>query len=123
MKTIDEMVAVMTAARDGKPVQFKPAHSPLWQDTITPNWNWAASDYRIKPEPKRVPLVRDDINQHRDLFRRVGFPDAVGIATIIKTEAFYTCGYWFSFSEAMVLLEISRDAGKTWSGCWKEVAS
>lgn len=62
-RTIDEMVAVMIAARDGKKIQFLAIRDseghPItteWRDW-GPNpycWDWIRFDYRVKPEPRRI---------------------------------------------------------------------
>lgn len=56
MKTIDEMVAVMQAYKDGKEIESRP-HIPCseWHHAGKPGWDWSCIDYRVKPEPKYVP--------------------------------------------------------------------
>lgn len=51
--THDEMIAVITAHRDGKEIQVKrkdgvSTFGPLWPN---PLFDFAAYDYRVKPEP------------------------------------------------------------------------
>ena len=51
MQTIDNMVAVMTAAKEGKTIQSR-YHDDInagWVNTTSPLWNWAKFDYRVKP--------------------------------------------------------------------------
>jgi len=62
MKTIDEMLAVMQAAKEGKEIQKRYLYPSVsmtneWVDFHIPDWNWGIYDYRVKPvEPKRVRL-------------------------------------------------------------------
>ena len=53
MKTIDEMIAVMTAYKNGAKIES--AHTDCgpdeWEDTPKPFWNWFDCDYRIAPFP------------------------------------------------------------------------
>jgi hypothetical protein len=61
MKTLDEMIAVMQAAKEGKQIQSrpykcsccKPPKECTWRDDNNPAWNWRIHDYRVKPEPRR----------------------------------------------------------------------
>lgn len=56
---IDEQIEVQVGFKAGKSIQFR--HHPDrnyrdndWRDSITPDWNFHAREYRIKPEaPKR----------------------------------------------------------------------
>lgn len=54
MKTLEEMIEVMQAARDGKQIEFCPRsheHRGPWTPTSDPTWNWKTFDYRVAPEP------------------------------------------------------------------------
>lgn len=65
MQTLDDMIAVMQAAKDGKQIQCrqrKVSHcSPQeWIGYEPPYWNWVDFEYRVKPEPEyRVPRESD----------------------------------------------------------------
>ena len=124
MKTIDEMIAVMQAAKEGKQIEWKYLYSKCWNRTgLNIEWNWSCHDYRIKPEPKRVPLGLEDIDLHRDLFRKKGFETVyMGMAvhpTGLTLAYSHFVVYWQELFEAW---EISRDGGRTWQPCWKEEA-
>lgn len=59
MDDIDHMIAVMTAAKEGKAIQRRHCtHRDIdrfWKDVRSLHWNWATYDYRVKPaEPRRV---------------------------------------------------------------------
>ena len=73
MKTIQEKIAVMQAADDGKMIQFMDSNAQCWVNVEFPKdlcWNWEENDYRVKPKPKsQVPFGPTDVNLHRDLFR------------------------------------------------------
>lgn len=50
--TIDAMVAVMNAAKEGKEIQRRCAGDKGWNDASRPAWNWVDFEYRVKPEPR-----------------------------------------------------------------------
>ena len=47
--TNEGKVSVMQAFLEGKRVQSKPHDMDKWTFIVTPVWNWADFDYRIKP--------------------------------------------------------------------------
>ena len=47
MKEIDKMIKVMQAFADGEKIE---EYYGDWYDTLTPSWNWADFNYRIKPD-------------------------------------------------------------------------
>jgi hypothetical protein len=49
--TIDEMAAVLEAAKDRKQIQYRCFGTSEWVDTVEPVWNFADYEYRAKPEP------------------------------------------------------------------------
>lgn len=54
MMTIDEMIAVLTHAKNGGKVQGRNHYSTEWLDFeegCKPEWSFPACDYRAKPEP------------------------------------------------------------------------
>lgn len=55
MKTIDEMLEVMQAFKDGKEIECKSILQNEWLPAVGPLWNWCDCDYRVKSEPKYVP--------------------------------------------------------------------
>lgn len=62
MNTTKEKMEVMQAFLDGKTIQTIPRVSPTgteWRviavgEGLEPAWNWFASDYRVKPEPRVI---------------------------------------------------------------------
>lgn len=51
--TIDEMIAVLQAAKEGKAIQARLRNSPTDQwEVVSPSWNFAQCDFRIKPTPR-----------------------------------------------------------------------
>lgn len=55
MKTIEEMIEVMSAHKAGMVVQYRKPGSHWADCQLGPAWNWAEFDYRIKPrEPRRI---------------------------------------------------------------------
>jgi hypothetical protein len=51
--THDEMIAVITAHRDGKKVEFRRNGDDRWGVVDDPVWDFALGEYRIKPEPPK----------------------------------------------------------------------
>ena len=50
--TLDEMIAVLMAAKDGKVIQFRNVCG--WEDAEDVYWNFRVNEYRVKPEPEVV---------------------------------------------------------------------
>ena len=55
----ESKIAVMSAEVDGEAIQYRSNDNQVWQDIIgrSPHWNWADSDYRIKPEEKKPVMI------------------------------------------------------------------
>lgn len=60
MKTIDEMIAVMTAYKEGKKIEVYDCLKQIWIDAEHPCWDWDAEDYRVKAESKYRPYANAD---------------------------------------------------------------
>lgn len=60
MKTIEEMIAVMQAAKEGKKIEVYDSLKQIWIDAEHPCWDWDAEDYRVKPEPKYRPYANSE---------------------------------------------------------------
>lgn len=64
MNTLDEAIAVLQAMKEGKVIQYK-AGTNKWVDREP--WkakgmpNFARDEYRVKPEPKKVWVIRAEI--------------------------------------------------------------
>ena len=50
--THDEMIAVLTAAKEGKQIQIRGNHNPAarWVNTQQPLWDFSTFSYRVEPE-------------------------------------------------------------------------
>lgn len=60
MKTVTEIIAVMTAYKEGKKIQIWSDDMNDWLDWTVyddPKWDWSRYDFRIKPEPKYRPYA------------------------------------------------------------------
>lgn len=54
--TLDEMISVMEAFRDGKEIEQVYYSSPIgyhWDDCKDPKWNWDGNRYRVKKWQKK----------------------------------------------------------------------
>ena len=67
--TISEKIKVLQHAEKGGAVErrIKSSHKPKWEYVEAPIWDFSALDYRIKPEPKRIPLNQQDLIERRKL--------------------------------------------------------
>ena len=63
MKTVEQMIEVMTAFKQGKQVQWRWTNdsSDNWRDLSKSDWDWCRADYRIKPEPKLRPWKSEEV--------------------------------------------------------------
>jgi len=52
--TPTEMIEVIKAHENGKPIQLKHKDSNLWESCSIPLWNFVDCDYRVKPKEKFV---------------------------------------------------------------------
>jgi hypothetical protein len=58
--TIDEMISVLQAHKDGKTTQWKAKkYGGVWTDCHNPLFNFDTWDYRIKPEPRECWIVNE----------------------------------------------------------------
>ena len=126
MKTLDEMIAVMTAARDGKRIR-RFGRLNGGSEVLDPNdfvWDWVMWDYNIAPEPKRVPLGPEDVPPGSVVRANIG--DGRGwcaVGTVLQKTATVCTSIGFTtetWEQLMAHWDISRDGGKTWQPCWKE---
>ena len=69
MMTHDEMIAVITHHKNGGNVEYKDHGAETWIKLLTePLWNFARHDYRIKPEPRSLWVVRDEQGRDKEIF-------------------------------------------------------
>lgn len=53
-KSIESMIEVLQAYKDGKKIEFRTAMRPEWRECKdTPVFNFESVEYRIAPEPKK----------------------------------------------------------------------
>lgn len=63
--TLDQMIAVMVAAKEGKAIEWISRDNPsdTWSKVRQPqyyfSWRWQDFDYRIAPEPQVKPKPRE----------------------------------------------------------------
>jgi len=48
--TLDEQIAVMQAFNEGKEIEYAHRGVGKYLPCLEPLWNWAAFDYRVKPQ-------------------------------------------------------------------------
>lgn len=101
-----------------------------WVDSDA-NTSWCAESlgqfnrYRRKPAPKRVPLGSEDVPPGATI-RYCSWLGKGEVQWFYKDENAVsfrvTSDFTVTYKKLMESYEISRDGGKTWHGCWKEVA-
>lgn len=57
--TIDEMIAVLQAAKAGKQIQCQENGLTYWMDVDDPTWNFYRRSYRVKPEPREWEMYEE----------------------------------------------------------------
>ena len=55
--TLKEKIEVMQAFERGEEVQVDKGYYGCWALTKEPSWDWAKSDYRIKPKPRQIVVI------------------------------------------------------------------
>ena len=129
----EKMRAVMLAADEGKPIQFRNRNRVCdWLNTSKPTWDWVTCDYRVKPEPKRIPRTMADLPEGGALWVRqadcsVPHACAVVYAGTNGVQVAADCRLMMpknccsvAYAEDIPHFEISADR-KTWLPWWKEV--
>lgn len=58
--TNDEIIAVVTAHKNGKQIQYNRSPDNVWTDARDnqPGWNFFEFNYRVKPEPRELRIVQ-----------------------------------------------------------------
>jgi len=112
----------------GEPVEYLwPAGAKYW--TRADCWfsNMSGVEeaaYRRKPAPKRVPLGPDDVPPGSLVRANIGSKEGwCLIGAVVRDQVSVVRSIDIqtqTYLELMEWWEISRDGGKTWSGCWKE---
>ena len=65
--TISEKIKVLQHAEKDGVVEYFDVDTQKWIVALAPTWNFYEDDYRIQPEPKRVPLNQQDLIERRKL--------------------------------------------------------
>jgi hypothetical protein len=58
VKTLEERIAVMQAAADGKAIECRGCTGKVYCETHYPAWNWSEYDYRVKGDFSDVDMGR-----------------------------------------------------------------
>lgn len=133
--TSKQINEIEKAAKEGKRIQFKYHFKAEWmqaeKQTIellkNGNFDWAGSinEWRIAPEPVTVPLGPEDIDLHRDEFRAKVFSNQFERITAARVNIhgilLNGASTLIPWKDAQEKLERTRDGGKTWHPCSKEL--
>lgn len=90
--TDEEIIAVVTAHKEGKTIEVTSKGELNWEVTSNPCWDFVCFDYRIKPEPHYRP-----------------FKDAKEVMEAIKEHGDWVVGF-----NILRIVEISK--GAIWAG-------
>jgi hypothetical protein len=52
--TIDGMIAVLRAYKEGKPIEYRPSSLGQWVCTMKPNWDFNGTEYRVAQIPDSI---------------------------------------------------------------------
>lgn len=88
MKTTAEMIAVMQAFEDGKPIEFSSGPMTGWAPVSRPSWGWDHSDYRVAVTKPSV-----DWSHVATEYRWMA-EDKFGNAVVCTEEPFLTENMW-----------------------------
>lgn len=117
-----ELLPIISAYAAGKTVQLKTMG--VWSDERYPSFSVLPEDYRIKPEPKRVPLTASDIPPvcwiTDSIDTNCNFVVAININEL---HAIGMMGHGFNITYEGLRIngwKYSSDR-KNWKPCWKEV--
>lgn len=50
--TINHMIDVMSAYRDGFDIEYRHEDKNIWNTVNEPTWDWSKYVYRVKPKPR-----------------------------------------------------------------------
>lgn len=104
--TIDEMIAVLQAYKEGKTIESKVKTTDIWNPISYPVWNFMENDYRVKPEPHYRPFksaeeLTEAIKEHGDWVKWKANGDwSLRIMGYSSERVDFTNGNNFEMSEA-----------------------
>lgn len=133
MKTLpDKWADLKKAHAEGKPIQWKltSEDNHLWRDTIMPVWK-EGTDYRIKPEPIRIPLGPEDVPPGSIISVQPSVQYGWFTINATQTQGLHICNtacrfiYWEQLKQEQWKINRSLSSGKwdptAWEPCYKEV--
>ena len=128
--TIDEILTVVQAAKDGKQIQYWYSQYGLraddgsWQDCAHAfAFDFADHIYRVKPGVKKVPLTQADIPLDRPVWLNRCQRSSSQLIVLVEPAGLCVHNDFFRFDILQnSMFTITFDGGKTWQPCWKEVA-
>lgn len=123
----EHAMSIMRAYLNGSTIEFrehdfiKPINNNKWLCCyVSPEWQWKTTDYRIKTEPKLVPLTQEDIPAICWI-RSIGFNRAY-LVTLVSNIEIVMYGdnrpITLSYDNLTNGWEYSSDR-KTWLPCHK----
>lgn len=89
--TIDEIIAVLQAYKEGKKIEVKCKIDGTWIESPVHLWNFVDNDYRVKPEPHYRPFesaeeVMEAIKEHGDWLHGTN-TDCIGFFKLLAVTA------------------------------------
>ena len=127
--TIDEILTVVQAAKDGKQIQYWYSQYGLraddgsWQDCAHAfAFDFADHIYRVKPGVKKVPLTQADIPLDRPVWLNRCQRSSSQLIVLVEPAGLCVHNDFFRFDILQnSMFTITFDGGKTWQKCEKEV--
>lgn len=116
MKTLEEMLEVMTAYRNGGLIEFKSNDKgSSWEACIVPCWDWIHFDYRVRPIPEVKQRLLGPADFPPGTLVRA-YDTQWALVTEVDNLGFWTAMGRYSYEEVSKhhRLQRSYDNGKTW---------
>lgn len=116
--THDEMIAVITAHKERKQIQFKDKSTSNWETftTYQPSWNFYTYDYRIAPDDTLRPWTANEVPLGAWVQEK-SLPESKRLITGVSAIRVYVNGCAVSFDYLHSTYNYSIDNGRTWHPC------
>lgn len=121
--THEEMIEVINGHKQGKPVQrkYRIGSGYVWEDIEEPNWNFRDYDYRLKPEPKKLPLGPEDFPPGTVLRHKTWAKESWSSLEGVRLDKVLFGGMCLIYADVTLLEWLRRLPNTTeWLPCYKK---
>lgn len=93
MKTIDEMVEVMTGYKNGEALEYCELSNPTeWHTCRTPDWDWSKCDYRFRKENRPYANYDEMVKDYKCRFNVIDIEPLIWIYSIKDSQKYLITG-------------------------------